>query len=479
MTIKDCILGIFAFLPIALSSQTITVSEEIPLRNAVSYELIGKLNNNILLLQDRTTEVEVFGFNPSLKQEWTKELELDKRQPKLLGVISGKDYFNVIYKFRERGKTVIKVHKYDAGANLIDSATVKNYGSLLFTPEFEIINSDDRSKFCIYYLEKLKVIQAVSFDLNTMKVLWDKSISPDDMDYSYEFVQTTLSNNGDFALVLNKDNFRSKRKENHYEVHEFNTVRNTWNLTKVNLGDYLTFDVLFEYDNLNGGLVAGGLYSDKNLARSNGYFYVSIPEDIKSSYIIKFQEFNEEFITNLLGKEIDKNRGIIETTVEDLVLRRDGGILLIAERNREVERRSYGYSGARTAYNPSRLFLVDYYNDDMFVISIHPNGETHWQTVLAKKQFSQDDGGIYSSFFLFKTPSNLRFLFNDEIKNANTVSEYVLRGDGSFDRNSLLNTQNLDLKLRFRDAVQISTTELLVPSERNNRIKLVIFKYTF
>ena len=121
--------------------------------------------------------------------------------------------------------------------------------------------------------------------------------------------------------------------------------------------------------------------------------------------------------------------------------------------------------------------MIDYYYDELFVISIHPTGQEHWATVLPKKQFSQDDGGIFSSFFLFKTPSKLRFIFNDEIKNENTVSEYVLGGTGAFDRNSVLSTSGLELKLRFQDAVQINGNELLIPSERRNRLKLVRLNY--
>ena len=470
----------FSILPLLLIAfagwgQEITVSQEIPLKNATSYELIGKLKDRFLLLQDRPTEVEVQGFNEALHQVWLKELELDKRQPKVLSVIRSKDNFTVIYRFRRKGRTVIKAHKYDAAANLRDSITVKDYGTLFFTPEFEIIRSEDRTKICIYHIEKIKNLRAVTYDLETMEVLWDKTATPQDMDFNLEFMQAILNNNGDFAFVLNKDNFRSKRKEHHYEIHEFRTGGAGWQTKSINLEDRLTYDVFFDYDNLNDGIVAGGLYSEKNLGRANGFFYVNHPAE-GSDYLLRFEEFDKDFVTNLIGKDLDKNKGIVEATIQDIVLRRDGGILMIGEKNRQLERRSIAGSG-RLYYDPSRRFLVDYYYDELFVISVHPNGETHWKTILPKKQFSQDDNGIYSSFFLFKTPSSLKFLFNDEIKNENTVSEYILRGNGEYDRNSILNTQNLELKLRFRDAIQISNNELLVPSEKKNRIKMVILEY--
>ena len=100
-------------------------------------------------------------------------------------------------------------------------------------------------------------------------------------------------------------------------------------------------------------------------------------------------------------------------------------------------------------------------------------GLTDWHRVFYKKQFSQNDGGIFSSFFPFITPSRLRLIYNDEIKSNNTVSEYILDPQGNYKRTSVLSTEDQDLKLRFTDAEQISSTELIVPSQKNYELNLV------
>ena len=94
-----------------------------------------------------------------------------------------------------------------------------------------------------------------------------------------------------------------------------------------------------------------------------------------------------------------------------------------------------------------------------------------------KKQFSQDDNAIYSSYFLYTTPSRIKLVYNDEIKTNNTVSEYVLDPLGNFERKSVLSTQYQNLKLRFRDAIQISPNEIIIPSESTNKINLVKIEY--
>ena len=120
---------------------------------------------------------------------------------------------------------------------------------------------------------------------------------------------------------------------------------------------------------------------------------------------------------------------------------------------------------------------MDYYYEDVMVFSLHANGDLHWQTLLHKKQYSQDDDAMYSSFFVFRTPEKLRILYNDEIRHESTVSEYVIRGNGYHKRNSVFSTDYQKLGLRFRDAMQVGYYECVIPSERNNRLNLVRITY--
>ncbi|NJL74915.1 MAG: hypothetical protein HC892_07680 [Saprospiraceae bacterium] len=233
---------------------------------------------------------------------------------------------------------------------------------------------------------------------------------------------------------------------------------------------------------MNQVLTAGGLYGDRNIAWAKGYFLLRIPTDAPSKYDIYFHEFTAEMVEKFLANDApnNKNRGIFDTEVQEIVLRRDGGILLVAEKVKVSQRGYTGVTPIPYYYNrnaSSLANLTDYYFDQMLVISVHPDGKKHWENVLHKKQYSQDDNGIYSSYFLLKTPSNLRFIFNDDIKEENTVSEYVVGGDGGFERHSIMSTDNQRIRVRFRDAIQTASKEIIMPSERRSRIKLVRIKF--
>lgn len=462
-------------MPLLAHTQKVTISDPVVLRSDIAYELIGDLGGNTLVFRDKGTSFEVVAFDRQMKESWAKTVELDERQPKVIGIVAGKADFTIVYQFRQRSNILLKAQKYGPGANLIDSLTLANLGYLFYNPGFEFVRSEDRSKALVYFLEKQELIKAYSIDLENLHLKWQAVLKPEDFSYYQNFLEVLADNNGNMTLVLEKNNFRAKRDEHFFEVHTYYGMSAKLMKYEIPMPEKLTYDASFTYDHINDRLIAAGLYSDKNLGRADGYFYLSIPPQKPEEHQLSLHEFEEEFINNLLGKEADKAKGIAEASIQEVVLRQDGGVLLIGERNRAFERRAAGMN--RTFYDVSGRFAVDYYYDEVFVISIHPSGETHWKAVLHKKQYSQDDDGIYSSYFLFKTPGSLRFLFNDEIKYENTVSEYVLRGNGAFERNSLLSTANLKLRLRFRDAIQVNASELIIPSERRNRLRLVRLEY--
>lgn len=458
-----------------LFAQKMTVSEEVSISNDVSYDVLGEYGSQVLLFRNGKTVFKVQAFDQQMRMSWDKELTLDRRLPKVLGILPTPKDFSVIYSFRKRNHTYLKVHRYDPAANLIDSTELINLGYLFYTPNFQLTRSEDRSKLLLHFAENQSVVHSYVFSTDTYELLWENDFEPENFSYGRDFVQATISNKGEVNYILQKNNWRSRSKQHYYEIHAFDGSSRSAHVIPMN--GRQTFDVVFEADNLNDQLVAGGLYSENNSERSEGYFYFKmrpIAGEIPDS--VEFRAFDAAFLENLQGRDYRKGKGLSETSVREFVLRRDGGILLVGERTRQLQRRSNAMPAR--SFDPAGLRgMVDYYFEEVFVLSIHPSGDLHWNTILHKKQYSQDDSGIYSSYFLFKSAGLLRFLFNDEIRNENTVSEYIINGVGKYDRNSIFSTTKLDLRLRFRDGLQVSSNTMIIPSERRNRLKLVKVEY--
>lgn len=468
----------FCLLPFSANAQqNMLVSEPLAIRNDYGYEIIGRLRDRILLFRDKADEFEIQAYDLQMHFAWNRELDdIDRRGVQILNVVAGKNDFSIIFKVRRRGMTQLRVHKYDPGANLIDSMTLKNYGERLFSPpSLDVVRSEDRSCFAVYNNADRDALEITCFRLDRMQILWDKTLPLTEPFYDSDVDAMALSNTGDLFLVAEHNNRRGRLEDHDFRFLRVNAGADA--LTRVPMPNLLTCDVKFVYDNQNQRLIGVGLYGERNRERANGSFFLAVYPGGEAPFL-RSEPFDNQFLDVLHGKDTPDDesggRGILDADVMQVVLRQDGGALLIAERHHEIQR---GATAARGFWRDGVRIVIDFYYDDMLAIAFNPDGSTAWRTALHKKQYSQDDEATYSSYFLMRNDDHLRFLFNDEIKYENTCSEYVLSPLGEFDRNSVLNTFGQNLRLRFRDGLQLSPNECIVPSEFRNRLKLVLLRF--
>jgi hypothetical protein len=455
----------------------VLMSEELPLRNDYGYEIIGRLKDRILLYRDRYDNFEVQAFDNQMRATWSRELEgIERRGTRVLTIVPSKNDFSVIYQVRRRASTYLRINKYDPAANLIDTITIKNYGDRVFTPpELDFVRSDDRNCIVVHNTAERGKIEAVCFRLDKMEVIWDKTAV-----FEEDFAESALkgmvvSNNGSYFIISEYENRKLKLEAHNLQVLRISTRNDR--IYTIPMPTMLTNDFKCVYDHQQNRLVIGGLIADKNRDRANGSFVARLPADVgDTSLVFSTHIFDDKFISVLRRKDVeDDTKGVTDSDVAQLLLREDGGVVIIAERHYEINRGTI--SGRGFMRDGGTRLIIDHFFDDVFVIAHHPDGKMHWQTVLHKKQYSQDDDAIFSSFLLMRSPDRVHFLFNDEIKFENTCSEYVVSPTGVFDRNSLLNTFSQNLRLRYRDGVQISASECIVPSESRNRLRLILLKF--
>ena len=470
----------FLFLAIVLNAprqsaaQRMVVSDAISIRNDYGYELIGRLRDRVLIFRDQSDNFEIQAFDAQLHLSWSRELnDIERRGVQILAVIGGKNDFSVVYKLRRRGATTLVLHKYDPGANLIDSVTIKNYGERPFNPPtLDVVRSEDRNVLAIFNTAERSQLEVCCFRIDKMQTLWDRTVYFQ-QDYFDSYVKSmTVGNNGNFFLVSEFNNRRAKLDDHSFRIVQVSAGPDR--LYEVPLPDFLTSDLKFTVDNLNQQLVGAGLFGDKNRDRTVGSFYLRQPFT-GESFVLQYNPFDEQFMSVLRRKDSEDDfKGLNDADVSHLVLRQDGGVLLVAERHHEIQR---GSAAGRGFWREGMRVVVDFYFDDVFMIAMDPKGNIQWHTVLHKKQYSQDDEGIFSSYLLLRMADQLHVLFNDEIKYENSCSEYIVSAAGEFDRNSLLNTNGLALRLRYREGLQISANECIIPSEFRNRLKLVLLRF--
>ena len=465
---------------IGLFSQQVIQSEELNIRSHLAFHLIGKIDDVILLYQDKGFERSIVSFDKNMVKLSTRTPYIEQKKIEVLDLSSKSDSaFHIIYTYKEKDKEYLNINSYNKGVELTDTVVIAESEAYKYYAPYETVFSDDGSKVGIYKVYNNQEFRVVVFDINNKETLLDETYDVSAASLNDDLNQVMLSNGGDVWFILQHFNSKGQRDKHHMQIFRVKpSTPKQLDKIVIPLKDVVTSDVYVTYNDKLDRMAITGLFSEKDYFKSEGFFILNEKLNEIGNSEIQFFGFTQQTINDLYGKDAKNKKTIDNFIIADVVWRADGGALLIMEMSYDFYRRP-NYTGASyPGADPFRARAwTNHLNEDMLIYSISPEAIPEWTKVIYKRQRSQDDQGIYSSFFTFKTPSRLRLIFNDEIKSNNTVSEYIFDSTGKVKRNSLLNTEYQNLKLRIKDALQISSTEVLVPSQRSGYLSLVKIDY--
>ena len=459
------------------NSQRVTVSEELPIRNDISYELLGLLDDRVLLYRDRGNEHILEVFSDDMKFLYERELHLDSKRSDVHGIVKKDDHFILFSSFREKGLYTLAVHKFDKEGDPLDTAYIIDAEEEFKSKTFTFCTSDDKSKTMFYAGTNDKLFHLFVVDNDSLSLLWRQDILVADFDVRRDFQHAFITNQGEANVLFYDEGKESEKEEPQFMLIGASASGDVY-MNQFIVDKKYVVDVECRYDNKNNSFIIAGLASDEREFDADAYFFLSKKlTALQEVNTVGHRNFDATFIEEVYGKKLGRKKRLDDFVTRDVIVRNDGGIILVTEMEKEFYRRSSFNSIGRNTETYGRGW-VDIYTEDIILVAINPDGTEDWKKILYKKQFSQDDGGVFSSFFIFKNPSRLRLIYNDEIKNNITVSEYVLNPLGKHERNSLLSTQYQNLKIRWRHGVQISPSAMIAPSEQNFKLSLVKVDYS-
>ena len=459
--------------------QEVSISPELSIRNYLAYNLMGKIDNKFIVFRDKGDIKKIDIFDEYLSHTTSADLILEKKRAHVIQTLGLDTSFQVIYSYLEADSIYIKMRRHNSALVLQDSTQIGRIYKKTIRKRIEEISSEDKSKVLLYTVNEDDNFMFFLYDNDRNTLLTESILTVPTFDPNKQTYELKLTNDGQLLILLATTDYKSN--ETSQSLIHFNLFTKEVSFSNFEFDKYLR-DYYLDYDNQNSKLIFCGTYSDKRGKDAEGFYIVNEKlNDLKPEHPITILPFTDKLIDEVSRSKRKKSKIFEHFTVREVLKRNDGGFLIMLELSKEFSRRnSYATTTNidRSIYGPTaRRGWVDYYNEDIVISSISPDLKFDWSKILYKKQFSQDDEAIYSSFFVMKTPSRLRLLYNDEIKRSNTVSEYILDPTGKIARNSLLSTQDQDMKLRFREAIQISNRELIIPSETNYELVLVKITY--
>ncbi|MBC7552547.1 MAG: hypothetical protein H7257_01065, partial [Taibaiella sp.] len=126
------------------------------------------------------------------------------------------------------------------------------------------------------------------------------------------------------------------------------------------------------------------------------------------------------------------------------------------------------YSSFYSPYNST--MIKEYHYNDIMAISYNKDGMREWNAIVPKEQYSQEDGGVFSSYLLLNSGGSLAFLFNDFNSRHSRIQLATLAPDGKLSQNSFTAEGNDYPDWLPRAGKQVAARVLIVPCLHKRQI---------
>ena len=446
--------------------QKIEISESLDAGRYINYQLIAEYEGELLVYYQTKMKHWICALGKGLKELWKKELQFDHRyKVNFLSIITNKKSFYFLYYTHKKNKTELHLTEFDARGSTVAKWNGEIFDERLYLDSDQVVLSSNK-KFLVVYKPSFEgYLHLAHVDIEAQKISWKHHFKEQGLSYTRHYLELLVNPSGGTYLFYERNNHKSRLADHRYEIYYFDT-KGTAQMYKLQHPNRKAYDINFEYDRMNDKIVVAGLYSAHS-KQANGLFYTNFALENSEKTQIKNTAFDEKFMRNLTGKRRKNIEGVSNFEIQEMILRRDGGVILMAEQNLSYEYEPSFFGVA------SRQKQSDFLFENILVASIHPTGQLHWKKVLYKKQSSENDEARYSSFFLFKNSSALRVLYNSEITWSPSIYEYVLKSSGEVDRNMVTYETKKPLLLEFRNGLQLSANTFAVLSTYKSKLSVV------
>lgn len=490
----------FGFFYLSASAQQITYTQ--PDNNdtrSMNFDIIGKIDGNYLIYKNVRNNHAISVYNEQMDV-------LDKVNLKFLGdktlnvdFVSYPEFAWMIYQYQSRNIIYCSAVKINGEGKLLTDPIVLDTSSVNFFAEKKIyttIASEDKKQIMVFKIQKKNDrfnFTTLLFD-DALTLKHRSRIETDYQDKKYLFSDFLLSNEGNFVFTA------GNRSSSRDYIEELSLITkspdaDSFEVTPIDINDRFVDDIKLKIDNLNRHYILNSFYYLRKRGNTEGLFTAVISEGDNGIISRVFAKISDDLRASLRAKGNNKT-ALNDFFIRDVILKNDGGFLLMAEDFYTESRYSpwnrWNYMYGSPFYSPYYYYSPYYspyynpyyngYNDTRFyynnilVLSLDSTGQYDWTKVVNKSQFDdQSDNSL--SYALMITGGKLHFLFNELSRRTQILNERTIDGDGDIERNPPMH--NLDRGYTFmpRYARQVSASEIIIPCMYRNYISFAKIQF--
>ncbi|MCB9047060.1 MAG: hypothetical protein H6550_13080 [Chitinophagales bacterium] len=438
------------------------------------FSVVGKVGSKLYVYRGSSEGYYLDAYDSDMQRVATVVLDFIPRRAFGTKFVTYPGKIIVLYQETESGKVIQHAALLDGTGRLqkppmvIDEVKASFLGGRSGLYNYAI--SQDKQHIVVYGAG------TKGSELNT-KVIWldaelnkqSESLADFKGDNTLEFGSGIVDDQGRFFLSAYTP-YGSRSYADRIWLLSLTTGSRQYVATEVPMGELFASGTYMELSNDNDKIYVGGFFSDRKNGNFEGiiYTYYDIAEQV-------FKEFRTIKFTDKLrnaASDRNKKRAFNDFQVRELIVRNDGGFVMITEEFYVSTRNSYNQGfGYYSWYYPSMSASVREYNyGDILAISCSGDGTPEWVEFVRKQQYSQEDGGLFSSYALLNTGGALGFLFNDFNMNHSRIQLATLDASGRLSMDMLAGAGRDAPDWLPKSGKQVSAKEFVVPCLKRNQI---------
>ncbi len=239
----------------------------------------------------------------------------------------------------------------------------------------------------------------------------------------------------------------------------------------IELGDKYITDLAFRLDR-DENIYIAGFYSDRSSDLIGGTILQKIGND--GRLLLNANEsFTPEFLSSYLSsRQIDRGRELRNFYLKDIILRSDGGVLLLAEKfyiTYQSYRDMYGYWVDREMYH----------YEDVILTSVSGVGDIEWHAIVDKNQVSESPASLSYFNAIGGSGAYIFYEYKPRRSGINIYYNNVGISGQVSDRRPLLQDYKFGNEFYPRYCEQINNNEAIMVYFQNRGRTLSVVKVRF
>ncbi|MBP9098297.1 MAG: hypothetical protein KBF74_05740 [Ferruginibacter sp.] len=504
------LLASFFMLPGSLTAQEITYSEFNNEDNRdIRFEILGKMDEHYIIYKNIRWKHVLAFYDKDMRIKKSLRLTFIPDKTFNIDFITYPGHFLMIYQYQKNNVIYCMGVKMGPDGKKIDEPVQLDstkLGILSDNKIYSTIYSQDKQKILVYKMQRKNQQFTVATKLfDTSMQMLDSTRMVAAYDDRYDaYSDINLSNDGSFIFAkLSLINYR--KKVNGMDIISHKPGAGDFVVKPLSFENKFFDEVKIKLDNLNRNCIITSLYYDKQGGNIKGLFAALIDLNDAEVKKMNFNEFHDTLRVKISDGQF--RSAFDNLLIQQTIVKKDGGFILSTEdsysqgrsgpSNSSWDRYNYLYSSPYTTntdyymtnpaynngfYRPLSSFNsmqnIRFYYDNIMLLSVNNDMVLQWSTIIPKKQ-ADDDNDNFLSYCTMNVGSEIHFIFVEEDRNKQVISNHSVFPDGQLKRYPTLKSREAGFEFMPRLAKQVGYREMIIPCVYRTNIafaKVIFFE---